>query len=72
MASIPLWIRKFAFDFVTTLIPSLLIFNFMQPSDALSPALVTAVASAALAAATRNFNGMKKWLGETLGVEEPE
>lgn len=72
MSNIPVWVRKFIFDFVTTLIPSLLIFNFMQPTDALSPALVTAVASAGLAAATRNFNGMKKWLGEALGVDDAD
>ena len=70
MSSIPLWVRKFAFDFITTLIPSLLAFNFIVPADALWPALGTAAASAGLSAALRNLEGMKKWLGETLGVDE--
>lgn len=65
---LPLWMRKFTFDFVTTLIPSLLAFNYIVPRDALIPALGTALASAGLAAALRNIEGMRKWLGEVLGV----
>ena len=67
---LPLWVRRFLFDFVTTVIPSLVVFNFVQPSDALTPALVTAVAAAGVAAFTRNMDGMKEWLGNTLGVND--
>lgn len=62
MNSVPLWLRRFTVDFIETAVPSLLVFNWLVPHDALAPAIVTALAAAALSAARRNLNLFYDWL----------
>lgn len=68
MKRLPEWVRYFIVDFTETLVPGLLVFNFVQPSDALVPALVTAIAAAGMSAARRNLGRFYRWWRDVNGV----
>ncbi len=71
MKNIPLWIRRATVDFIETLIPSLLMFNWLMPRDALVPAVITAVGAAGLSTIRRNYGLFTKWLNDVAETDEP-
>lgn len=68
MKRLPEWLRYFIVDFTETVVPSLLVFNYFMPRDALGPAMVTATAAAALSAGRRNLGRFFAWWRDQNGV----
>ena len=68
--SIPVWLRRFVVDTIETLVPTLIVMNFMVPRDVLVPAVISAVGAAALSAARRNMTDFNNWLHGIAGYDE--
>ena len=68
MNKLPLFVRLFLFDFVTTVIPALLVLNVAGSPDAAIQAAGAAVGAGALAAAARAVPRFNEWLAGELDV----